>query len=64
MLAVKKEFRSKGIGYALVKKGIEVLREANADEVVLEAEVDNIHALRLYEGFGFIRDKRSVIVLI
>jgi peptide alpha-N-acetyltransferase len=58
MLAVQKEFRSKGIGYQLVKRCLEALKEAKADEVVLEAEVDNISALRLYEGFGFIRDKR------
>ena len=58
MLAVQKDFRSKGIGYKLVKRCLQVLKEQNADEVVLEAEVDNIAALRLYEGFGFIRDKR------
>jgi len=30
----------------------------NVDQVVLEAEVDNSAALRLYENLGFIRDKR------
>jgi N-alpha-acetyltransferase 30 len=27
------------------------------DQVVLEAEVDNVGALKLYEGLGFVRDK-------
>lgn len=30
----------------------------NADEVVLETEITNIPALRLYENLGFVRDKR------
>ena len=29
-----------------------------ADEVMLETEVTNTAALKLYESFGFIRDKR------
>lgn len=29
-----------------------------ADEVVLETEITNIPALRLYENLGFVRDKR------
>lgn len=32
--------------------------EHNADEVVLETEITNIPALRLYENLGFVRDKR------
>lgn len=32
--------------------------EYNADEVVLETEITNIPALRLYENLGFVRDKR------
>lgn len=34
------------------------MRASEADEVVLETEVTNTAALRLYESFGFIRDKR------
>lgn len=30
----------------------------NADEVVLETEITNKPALRLYENLGFVRDKR------
>lgn len=32
--------------------------DAGADEVVLEAEATNAGALRLYQGLGFVRDKR------
>ena len=35
-----------------------VLWCVNDDQVVLEAEIDNSAALRLYENLGFIRDKR------
>lgn len=31
--------------------------QADCDEVVLETEVTNLGALRLYEGLGFTRDK-------
>ena len=34
------------------------MKEDGADEVILEAEITNTNALRLYESFGFIRDKR------
>lgn len=30
----------------------------HADEVVLETEITNTPALRLYENLGFVRDKR------
>lgn len=41
-----------------MRRVIEKMVEADADEVVLEAEVTNTGALRLYENLGFIRDKR------
>lgn len=34
------------------------MREQKADEVVLETEITNTAALRLYESIGFLRDKR------
>ena len=34
------------------------MRDSGADEAVLETEVTNTGALRLYEGLGFVRDKR------
>lgn len=34
------------------------MRDREAEEVVLEAEVSNGGALALYESLGFVRDKR------
>lgn len=45
-------------GSELVKRAIQEMIDANADEVVLEAEVTNTGALTLYRNLGFLRDKR------
>ena len=37
---------------------MDMMKEQLCDEVVLETEVTNGGALRLYEGLGFMRDKR------
>uniref|UniRef100_A0A182N6U7 N-terminal methionine N(alpha)-acetyltransferase NatC n=1 Tax=Anopheles dirus TaxID=7168 RepID=A0A182N6U7_9DIPT len=58
MLAVDKDYRKLKIGTTLVQKAIQVMLEDNADEVVLETEITNQPALRLYENLGFVRDKR------
>ncbi|XP_052856926.1 N-alpha-acetyltransferase 30A [Drosophila gunungcola] len=58
MLAVRKEYRKLKIGTTLVSKAIEAMLADNADEVVLETEMRNEPALRLYENLGFVRDKR------
>ena len=50
-------FRKYGIGTELVKRSLNVMRDAGADECVLEAEVTNRGALALYQQLGFIRDK-------
>jgi N-alpha-acetyltransferase 30 len=47
--------------YFLVIKGFVVFQAMindNADEVVLETEITNKPALKLYENLGFVRDKR------
>ncbi|XP_015912061.1 uncharacterized protein [Parasteatoda tepidariorum] len=58
MLAVDKKYRKKKIGSNLVLKAIHAMVEDNADEVVLETEITNRPALKLYENLGFVRDKR------
>ncbi|SCU92237.1 LAMI_0E09428g1_1 [Lachancea mirantina] len=58
MLAVTKEYRKRGIAKRLVGIAIEQMRKMGCDEIMLEAEVENQAALRLYEGMGFIRVKR------
>ncbi|GFH06724.1 N-alpha-acetyltransferase 30 [Haematococcus lacustris] len=58
MLVVDKAYRGHGIGSELVKRSIQSMIEGGCEEVVLEAEVSNTGALRLYEGLGFLREKR------
>ncbi|KAG4304580.1 hypothetical protein PORY_001973 [Pneumocystis oryctolagi] len=58
MLAVKKEYRGKGIASKMVEKILSIMKKRDTDEVVLETEVTNKEAIILYENFGFIRDKR------
>ncbi|PVD26574.1 hypothetical protein C0Q70_14251 [Pomacea canaliculata] len=45
-------------GSSLVTKAIRAMIADDCDEVVLETEITNKAALRLYENLGFIRDKR------
>nr|CAG4640905.1 EOG090X07BN [Eulimnadia texana] len=58
MLAVDVKYRQLKIGSSLVMKAIEAMVSDGADEVVLETEITNEPALRLYENLGFVRDKR------
>ncbi|CAL1283629.1 unnamed protein product [Larinioides sclopetarius] len=58
MLAVDENYRKRRIGSNLVLKAINAMIDDNADEVVLETEITNKPALRLYENLGFVRDKR------
>jgi len=60
MLAVDPNHRRLGLGRKLISKAIEQMKSEDADEVVLETEITNTAALRLYESFGFIRDKRML----
>lgn len=50
--------RKKKMGSQLVKLAVRGMRDGGCTEAVLETEVTNIGALRLYEGLGFVRDKR------
>lgn len=58
MLAVDEKYRKRKIGSRLVRQAIQVMIDDDADEVVLETEITNKPALRLYENLGFVRDKR------
>jgi peptide alpha-N-acetyltransferase len=58
MLAVHKRMRKCGIGKELVRRAIEAMDCQGCDEVVLETEITNLPALRLYERLGFVRDER------
>lgn len=58
MLAVHPSVRKQGLGKRLVLRAIEAMRQGGAQEIVLETETHNHAAIALYEGLGFIRDKR------
>ena len=58
MLAVHPDYRRVGLGRKLIQKTLDKMKEEGADEIILETEITNLSALRLYESFGFIRDKR------
>ncbi|OWB63707.1 hypothetical protein B5S29_g4709 [[Candida] boidinii] len=59
MLAVDYNYRSLGIAKNLIDKNLnKMINEFNCDEIILETEVVNKKALKLYENFGFIRTKR------
>ncbi|CAI5732681.1 unnamed protein product [Peronospora farinosa] len=60
MLAVEKQFRHRGIGSQLAQKAIERMRDDGCEEVMLETEIANNRAIRLYENLGFVRDERLV----
>ncbi|KAJ5493297.1 N-alpha-acetyltransferase 30 [Penicillium diatomitis] len=58
MLAVREEYRGRGIATKLVRMAIDAMIERDADEIVLETEITNTAAMKLYERLGFLRSKR------
>ncbi|KAG7829132.1 hypothetical protein KL919_003046 [Ogataea angusta] len=59
MLAVDNEYRGRGIAKELISQSVDAMIDAyRCDEIILETEVVNKAALRLYENFGFLRVKR------
>ncbi|KAJ5386445.1 Acetyltransferase GNAT family [Penicillium cosmopolitanum] len=57
MVAVREEFRGQGIATKLVRMAIDAMTERDADEIVLETEITNTGAMKLYERLGFLRSK-------
>lgn len=59
MLVIDPVHRGKGIASQLVERTVARMIEEDAvDEILLETEVINTAALRLYESLGFMRTKR------
>jgi len=61
MLAVRRPYRGRGLGKALLAKSLHLLRERGMDYAALGVDSENpTGALRLYEGLGFRVRKRYV----
>lgn len=60
MLAVDESCRRLGIGTRLVRRAIDAMQARGCDEIVLETEVSNKNAQRLYSNLGFLRQKRLI----
>jgi peptide alpha-N-acetyltransferase len=58
MLTVAEGYRHFGIGSTLVNKGIERMIEMGCLEVILETEVTNNAALKLYQKLGFVKEEK------
>jgi ribosomal protein S18 acetylase RimI-like enzyme len=58
MLAVREEYRGRGIATRLVRMAIDAMIARDADEIALETETTNTAAMKLYERLGFLRSKR------
>jgi len=60
-VAVNEDFRGKGIGTFILEKSKELARKKGCKRVVLDVDLENNGALRLYERFGFnIYNKKSI----
>ena len=58
MLAVNDNYRKQNIGWNLVCKTVERMKEIGCSEIYLEAEGRNIAAIQLYEKLGFLKEER------
>ena len=54
------DVRKHGIGSTLVKPAIDRMLQKGCEEVMLETEISNSGAIRLYENLGFVRDERLI----
>jgi ribosomal protein S18 acetylase RimI-like enzyme len=60
-LAVFEEYRGKGIAVKLLEKAEEMAMEKGLNKLSLVVEIDNSHAKRVYEKFGFREVKKVVL---
>ncbi len=55
--------RRRGVGLTLMTAALELARQAGADRMFLEVNVDNAAAVTLYERLGFERSKACEVLL-
>lgn len=52
-IGVKRNFRRRNIGFALINTSLEVLKKRGVKKIFLEVREDNFNAVKLYEKIGF-----------
>ena len=63
IVAVDEHFRGQGIGSFILEEGIKLAREKGCRRAVLDVDIENDGALRLYERFGFRKFKERILSL-
>ena len=52
-IVVRVDKRNNKIGSAILKNLINISKHLNCSSITLEVNVENVHAIKLYENFGF-----------
>jgi ribosomal protein S18 acetylase RimI-like enzyme len=63
IVAVDEHFRGQGVGSFILEEGIKLAREKGCRRAVLDVDIENDGALRLYERFGFRKFKERILSL-
>jgi ribosomal protein S18 acetylase RimI-like enzyme len=63
IVAVDEHFRGQGIGSFILEEGIKLARKKGYRRAVLDVDIENEGALRLYERFGFIKFNERILSL-
>ena len=62
ILGVRRPYRRRGLGRALLLAGLHVLKEAGMESTTLGVDAESLTgATRLYESVGFVERKRFVL---
>ncbi len=64
IVAVDEKSRGQGIGSFILEEGIKLARKKGCKRAVLDVDIENDGALRLYERFGFRKFKEKSISLL
>lgn len=63
-IAVKPKWRSQGVGRALLEAAESYCRDKNILYLGLAVSSHNVQALRLYEHFGFVEERRLMVKIV
>lgn len=63
IIAVDENARGQGIGSFILKKGIKIARKNRCKRAILDVDIENEDALRLYERFGFKKFNEKILSL-